>query len=147
MKNTWVVVAHRAGARIFEHAGPAMGLTLVEEIAHEEGRKKGSELDSDRAGMTFSRKGPGRHPMGAEDASHDRLATSFAKELGNRLATGRNARRFEHIVLVAEPRFLGMLRDALDAQTTALVAASIGKDLAHVAQRDLPAHLESVLRY
>jgi protein required for attachment to host cells len=44
-------------------------------------------------------------------------------------------------VLVAEPRFLGMLRAALDDQTGALVHATVGKDFAQVPLHDLPPRL------
>lgn len=144
MKRTWVVVAHRAGARIFEHTGPN-ALRLIEDIAHEDGRKKSSELESDTPGMSFSRQGPGRHPMPKAETAHHHVAMSFARELAGKLDAGRKGNRFEGIVLVAEPRFLGMLREALDGQTAGRVAASVSKDLAHAAAHELPAYLKDVL--
>ena len=42
---TWVLVAHRAGARIFAHPGPGRGLALEREIDHPEGRKLSGEID------------------------------------------------------------------------------------------------------
>lgn len=145
MNRTWFLVAHRAGARIFEHAGPGQPLTLVESIAHEAGRKKSSEIDSDAPGMTFSRVGPSRHPYSVEESAHERVATNFARELGTRLADGRTANRFKKVVLVAEPRFLGMLRDALDPHTAALVVGTVHKDLAHVPEHALAEHLGDAL--
>jgi protein required for attachment to host cells len=144
MKKTWIVVAHRAGARIFEHSGPR-DLRLVEDIAHEEGRKKSSELESDAPGMAFSRQGQGQHAMSKEESAAERVAASFARDLADRLATGRKANRFEAVVLVAEPRFLGRLREALDTQTAHQVTASVGKDLAHASVHELPAYLQDVL--
>jgi len=144
MKRTWVVVAHRAGARIFEHTGPS-ALRLVDEVAHAQGRKKSSELESDAPGMSSSRTGTGRHPMPKEETAHDHVAAAFARDLAGRLDAGRKDNRLEGIVLVAEPRFLGMLRGALHAQTAALVDASINKDLANAPAHELPRHLEGVL--
>ena len=48
-------------------------------------------------------------------------------------------------MLVAEPRFLGMLRAALTPQTAALVSAVVEKDLVHVADHDLAAHLGGMI--
>lgn len=144
MKRTWVVVAHRAGARIFEHTGPS-ALRLVEDIAHEQGRMKSSELESDSPGTSFSRQGPGRHPMPKEESAHERVAANFARDLAGRLDAGRKGNRFEGIVLVAEPGFLGMLRHALDGQTAGLVSGSVSKDLAHAAVHELPKYLQGVL--
>ena len=37
---TWILVAQRSGARIFEHEAPGAGLQLVNTILHEEGRAR-----------------------------------------------------------------------------------------------------------
>ena len=147
MNRTWFVVAHRAGARILEHAGPGQQLTLVEDIAHEAGRKKSSEIASDSPGMSFSRVGPGRHPYATEESAHERVAANFARELGARLATGRTTNKFNKVVLVAEPRFLGMLRDGLDRQTAAQVVGTVHKDLAHVPEHALAEHLGDAMEF
>jgi protein required for attachment to host cells len=85
--------------------------------------------------------------MGSENAPHDRAATDFAKEIASTLQSARDEHRVTELVLVAEPRFLGMMRGALDAPTAALVRHTVNKDLAHVAVRDLPSHLESALTF
>ena len=46
---------------------------------------------------------------------------------------------------MAEPRFLGLLRGALDDVSANMVTATLGKDLAHVELRDLGPHLRAVL--
>jgi len=150
MSKTWVVVGSRTGARIFEHAGPGRGLALLRSVDHPEGRKLSSEIDTDRSGRTFNKASHGAggapgHSMDREVAAHDQEAVMFARSLASTLREGRMQNACGRIVLVAEPRFLGMLRDALDAQTSKLVSDSVAKDLANVEQRDLGPHLESVL--
>ena len=49
------------------------------------------------------------------------------------------------LVLVAEPRFLGMLRGELDHVTGSMVSGTLSKDLAHVSIAELPGHLKSVV--
>lgn len=141
MTTTWILVAHRAGARLFENTGPGKGLKLLEQIDHPEGRLKNVEINSDKPGRAFDSFGGGRHSMSKEHEPKEQMAIQFAKSLGELLDKGRARNQFSKLVLVAEPRFLGELRNTLTQQTAALVSASIDKDLGGVIDRDLPAHL------
>jgi protein required for attachment to host cells len=145
MKTTWVVVAHRAGARILEHRVPGKGLSLVTQVEHQAGRLRNSEINTDRAGRAFQRAGEGRSAMGTEESAHDRDAATFAREVADLVHTGRNENRFAQLVLVAEPRFLGLLRGALDGVTANTVSGTVSKDLAHLDVRELAPHLENVI--
>jgi protein required for attachment to host cells len=140
---TWVVICHRAGARIVEHRGQS--LRLVSEVAHDSGRLKDRQINSDRPGRAHDRAGTGRHAFGVEDSTHEHDASNFAREIADLLYAGRNEKRFARLVLVAEPRFLGLLRQALDHVTASLVSGTLSKDLAHVPLHDLSAHLRDVV--
>ena len=141
MSNIWIVVGHRAGARILRHT--RTGFRLVSEISHEAGRLKDGEINSDRPGRAYDRTGGGRHAMSSQETAHDHVAGVFARELAEVLRVARHEQRFDRLALVAEPRFLGMLRAALDEQTAALVHATIGKDLAQVPLHELAPRLRS----
>ncbi len=145
MANTWIVVAHRGGARLFEHKGPGKGLNLVNEIDHPAGKLKNGEIDSDRQGRAFDSRGAGRHAYEPEQLPTEHVAEQFAKQLSGLLDEARNQKRFQRLVLVAEPRFLGNLRSALNSQTASLVSATVDKDLATTEVRELPRYLENVL--
>jgi protein required for attachment to host cells len=138
---TWILVAHRSGARIFENKGPNKGLSLLQDIPHPEGRLKNRDIGADKPGRSFDSHGQARHALGTEQEPTAHLAEQFAKQLGATLEDGRNHQRYTKLVLVAEPRFLGNLRAALSAPTAALVTASLGKDLGSVELHDLPKHL------
>ena len=58
MNRTWILIAHRAGARIFENDGPGTGLKHVDAIAHPEGRLEDKALGSDKPGRSFDSHGP-----------------------------------------------------------------------------------------
>lgn len=145
MSNVWIVVAHRAGARIFSRRGRAASLELVERIEHPAGLSQDREHDSDRPGRTHDRFGAGRHALSSEASPRERSAADFARELAARLATARNQQAFQHVVLVAEPRMLGLLREALDEATRRCVSGEITRDLVHVDDRDVWAHIEGLL--
>jgi len=146
MNTTWILVAHRGGARLFENTGPGKGLTLVEDVANPDGRLKSGEINSDRPGRAFDKVGGGRHGMSTEQDPTERVAQRFAKELGERLTTGRVQNRYGKLLLVAEPRFLGELRNNLDAPTAAMVTGTLDKDLGGIIDRDLPKHLGELVR-
>lgn len=142
MGNTWILVAHRSGAKIFESSGPRSELKLSRKIDHPEGRLQNREIDADRPGQTDSRVGYGRHPKVPEQRAADHLAEEWAKELAQIADRGRKDHAFERLVLVAEPSFLGRLRAALPAHTANLVAATLDKNLIEEGAASIRRHLE-----
>lgn len=141
MGKTWVLVAHRGGARFFESLGPGKALVRLEEMANPAGRLENRELGSDKPGRSFNSLGGSRHALGKEHDESETVARAFAIRLADHLDKARGRNAFGKLVLVAEPRFLGQLRAALSSHTAALVSASVEKDLVHVEDRDLAGHL------
>ncbi|MGE3849412.1 MAG: host attachment protein [Gammaproteobacteria bacterium] len=145
MSNAWIVVAHRAGARIFLRRGHEAALELLERIEHPAGLRQDREHDSDRPGRTHDRCGAGRHALSSEESPRERSAADFARELAARLAAARTAQACDRVVLVAEPHLLGLLREALDEPTRRCVSGEITRDLVHVDDRDVWSHIEALL--
>ncbi len=147
MTDTWILVAHEAGARVFENLGPGKGLDLVETIEHPEGRARDRDIDSDRPGRSFRKDmgDPRRAAMSRSEGPHDRVVADFARALADKLRHARVANRYQRLVLVAPPRFLGLLRSSLDAPTAQLVAGSVHKDLASSKEAELIKHLGEVI--
>ncbi|MGD8606213.1 MAG: host attachment protein [Myxococcales bacterium] len=148
MAKTWILVAHDAGARLFENDGPGTGLELLEEIDHPEGRERDRNFDADRPGRSFRKNSadPRRAAMSRSESPHDRAVADFARELAHKLQHGRTDNRYDRLVLVAPPRFLGLLRAALDGPTAQLVTASLDKDLGSQKASELVEHLGEVIR-
>ena len=145
MSTTWILIAHRSGARVFSTTGGATALTAVDDIEFAEGRLRPREIDADRPGRVHDRMGGQRHGMSSEQSPTEHLAVEFANALAARLKTAHEAKQFDALVLVAGPKFLGHLRNALDARTAASVKATLDKDLGEIADNDLPGHLRTVL--
>ena len=147
MASTWVLVAHEAGARLFENHGPGKGLALVEEIDHPEGRMRDGELVSDRPGRSFRKDSgdPRRASMSQNEGPHERVVATFARDLATRLQRGRVRNEYQRLVLVAPPRFLGLLRSSLDGPTSQLVVGSLHKDLATTKEAELIEHLGEII--
>lgn len=147
MATTWILVAHEAGARLFQNLGPGKGLELIEEVEHPAGRERDGEIVSDRPGRSFRKNSgdPRRAAMSRSEGPHDRAVANFARELAHKLQHERTQNRFERIVLVAPPRFLGLLRSSLDTPTAHLVVGSLAKDLATIKEAELIKHLGGVV--
>jgi protein required for attachment to host cells len=136
---SWILIANRTGARVLDKQGAE--LTLVTELSHTQGRLRDRELESDRHGRGQSSIGSGGHTFSTPESSHEHDAKAFAKEIAEHLRQQRMQSRFERLVLVAEPHFLGLVRQALDDVTARLVVATVPKDLASVSLRDLASRL------
>jgi protein required for attachment to host cells len=140
MNTTWILVAHRGGARLFESKQTGKDLSLVDDIPHPEGRLKSKNLGTDRPGRSVDSHGT-RHALVQEQEPAAHIAEQFSQQLAGLLDDGRAQRRYGKLVLVAEPHFLGVLRAALSRETAALVTAVVNKDLGHVEPREIAKHL------
>ncbi len=142
----WVVVANQSGARIFSAAASGAGLIELEDAFNPRGRARDGDIDADRPGRSFDSAGDGRHALGREETPSEHAAADFARHVAARLAAARSAAEFDSLVLVAEPRFLGRLRAALDDPTAATVSASLDKDLVRLDAGELLPHVREAIR-
>jgi len=129
MNNVWVVVASNTRCRIFaqhKHNGP---LEELEDLVHPEGRLHERRLASDRPGRTFDRAGEGRHAKGNPVKPQEQENIRFAKDVADKIDAARKQDKFERLVLIAEPGFLGQLRQGLPAATQQRLSAELHKNL------------------
>ncbi|AOP33154.1 host cell attachment protein [Leptospira tipperaryensis] len=146
MKNKWVVVANRSEAKIYEYKGSRNGLELLESIENPKGRMKNSELILQASGPGKSAKAQ-RVAFDTESVQEPkrRVAETFASQISDRISQGRKSNRFLSLVLVSEPRFLGMLMDKLDRQSQSMIFHKMAKDLATSDNRRILSHLRGIL--
>lgn len=127
-RTTWVLVAHRTGAALYESLARGEALRQIESWDHPEGRLKPSDLQSDRPGRSFDRVGGGRHSLSTQESTSDHIDRAFALQLAQHLEQARVRNTFDRVVLVAPPHLLGALRQALSLQVQELVVATLDKD-------------------
>ena len=147
MTKTWILVAHKSGARIIESPVYGGALNVVREIDHPEGRLQNSEIDADRGGRVFESAAPAQRGMTREQSATERVAANFARDVASELERGRLDHRFDQLVLVAPPRFLGRMRTAMSDETGKLVSASVSKDLPDVSPEKIREHLSDVILF
>lgn len=141
MANNWVLVANASEARLFEAEKIGEAMQCVKEFSHPESREKGSNLASDRPGH-YQSKGTGHGALAERTDPKDYEADRFAGELAGELEKGRTSNAFRHLVLVATPRFYGLLNGHLSDQAKSMIKANIQKDFTDCHERDLPARLQ-----
>jgi protein required for attachment to host cells len=96
-----------------------------------------SALGSDRPGRSHDSGHPGAGTLATEEKPHERITAGFVRQLASIVERGRRERAFHHLMLVAEPRFLGLLRAALSTQTQALITSTITSDLGGFSDDDV----------
>ena len=140
MKNgsTWLLVADASKARLystqkarlFQEQRPE-DLKLLNQFTHEDSRKKGIELATDKMG-TF-----GSGVFVETTSPKVREAEQFAHELINHLETGRKQKHFRELILVAPPAFMGMLNKYMSREVHKLLAQTIEKNYTEYNEKDL----------
>ncbi len=129
-KTTWIIVADESAATVYERKSRHGALAELYQFNNESERQKTGELISDRGGRSFDSHGQGRHTMAREKVDpKKRVAQAFAKSIAQRLARAVHDGRCDQIALIAAPRFLGMLRDALSKAGNIVPALSIDKEM------------------
>lgn len=119
---TLVVVADGEGARVFRNIGDERHLTLQQRDL--------LEL------MNMNDDGPaGAQP--AEATGKDIDEATFAKQLALRLNDGALNDRYAHLVLVADPQTLGLMRPLLHKETRQRLLGEMAKTLTNSPLQDI----------
>jgi len=140
MKLTWILIADSSRARMFTTDAPSSPLEEMEGFSHAEGRLHDREMTADLPGK--NREGSvGAHAFEQRTDPKKQEAVNFARSLAQHLETARNANKFEQLMIVAEPSFLGLLRGELSDQVKKKVSFELDKDLTTHSVADIQAHL------
>jgi protein required for attachment to host cells len=147
MNSVWILVCDSARGRLFETQNGAPPWTLLETLAHDESRSKGSELVSDRAGSRSS-EGASAHHNALAPASDPKEVTKghFAHSLVKMLDQAVRSGRFAKWVLIAPPRFVGLIKRELTPELEKHLMATVDKDLTDLEARVLAVRLQEVAR-
>ncbi len=137
MATTWIVAADESRARVLQVARPEQRLLEIEDMLNPEGRLQDRDLQSDAEPRFSGRTGSGPASDPEAEGAVEHSAKLFAKEVGRYLEKARTEQRFDELVLVAPPKFLGALRQELDKEVKKLVVDELPKDLSWFSAREL----------
>jgi protein required for attachment to host cells len=136
-----IVVADESEAQFFDAASANANLALVDKFENPAARLHDRDLDSDRPGRVLSSVTSGRSDVGGDRSTRRSSHEDFARRIAEQIERGRNAHEFDRLVLIAGPRMLGLIRDAMSAPARQLVVAEVAKDLVHSDEQAIREHL------
>ena len=131
-----VLVEQRRGAELEEPSDWAMEIS--EEDLYD---------PQDRAPRSFDRAGAGRHAMDGGRSLHEAEEEKFLKRVAERLGDAERHNQFDHLVIAAPPRALGLLRNLLPAGAKARIRADLSKDLLGESAPKLRERLNDLMRH
>jgi protein required for attachment to host cells len=130
---TRVIVADNRRARIFSSHTVLKHLQEQEGFVHDKARLSNRELVGDAAGKSVDHHGS----LEPATSPRDHETQVFAKALSKHLKELHNARHFDQLILVAPPKFLGLLLKELPGPLDQLVSRKIDKDLTLASVEDI----------
>jgi protein required for attachment to host cells len=129
-RSFWVVVADESKAIFYTRKTRRGPMQEQFSLENEAARAKTGELLSDRGGRSFDSAGKGRHTMAKEKSGPKRhLAETFAKQIAERIAKASHVGNCIGYSLIAPPRFLGLLRDALGTTAAQEPLQTVSKEV------------------
>lgn len=126
--NTWVVVADKCQAKIFR-MGKAHKLEEISHLQHPESGLHNQDLISSKPGRSFQSVGNTRSAYQPETEPKQIEAIKFANEIANVLYEASNKGEFKNLYIIADPSFLGLLRQHIHPQIQKHIVAEIAKEL------------------
>ena len=94
----------------------------------------------------FDRVGSGRHAMDKGRNLHEAEEEKFLKRVADRVGEGEKRKAFDHLVIAAPPRALGLLRSLLPPAAQQRIRAETAKDLLDEDAPKLRERLRGLLR-
>ena len=144
MSKVWILVADEAKARILSTSKSTEPLVEIESLLSPEALDREQDLVSDKPGRGGNGSGEGKHAMD-EKTHKEQYALRFAKQLSDLLAKNQQSKSYNKLIIVAAPRFLGLLRKELSKGVNQLVSLEIDKDLTMMESQDIRKHLPQYL--
>jgi len=136
MSKTWVVVAESSRAKIFELEKRNAPLKEIQGFTHIPSRLHQKELTSDLPGRT-----PGRHKLTQQTTVKENACNEFARNIREYLTNARSRGKFNKLIIMSPPSFLGRLRKQLGSAINKCVISEIDKNLVRHSVHDIQAHL------
>lgn len=142
---TWLLIADASKAKIYTmHKARILkennpkNLELIGSYTHENSRKKGSDLTTDKKGEF----GSGTFVEATSPKVHE--AEQFALQLLGEIDIGRASKDFRDLIIVAPPAFMGLLHKHMSHEIKKLISQCIEKDYTQDNERQL---LQNLLQH
>jgi protein required for attachment to host cells len=132
---SWVVVGDSSGARIFKFDRQGDAWSLVEKI--DGNGTANSNGTSDFGPKASEHKGALHGHGNIENVRKETTERRFAHLLAHVLERGLTENSFGRLILVAQPKLLGELRENLSRGLKAKIVAEVSKDYVHLTGNEI----------
>jgi protein required for attachment to host cells len=140
----WALIADGRRARFLEHEPPFGTWRERSDDAIEAEIPPSRELGADRPGRAQESAAAMRHAIEPKTDPHREAKRLFARQLAERLEAA--AGKYERLLLVAPPTFLGDLRGELGGVARQRLRGTVDKDLTRATLAEIAAQLDAVPR-
>ncbi len=143
--STWFLLADGRRARVLVEPKRGAMLAAPPDLEMEISEDELYDVQ-DRPPRSFDRVGAGRHAMDRGRSLHEQEEEKFLKRVAETVGEAEKRKRFDHLVIAAPPRALGILREKLSAAARARIRAETAKDLLDEPPPQLRERLTDLLR-
>jgi len=141
----WVLVANSGQARILEMQRKPYEFHQVSEFVSEAQHLTNKEIVSDASGRVYRAQGPGTHSMKPRSDPHENAEEQFSRSLAQKMEKAARLGRFDQLLVVADPKTLGRLRQQMDKSVGSKLAEEVTLDLVGLPLNQLEPRLRQVL--
>lgn len=141
----WVLVANSGHARILEMQRKPYEFHQVSELVSETQHLTSKDIVSDASGRVYHTQGPGTHAMNPRSDPHQNAEEQFSRSLAQKMDKAARLGRFEQLLIVADPKTMGRLRQQMNRSLAGKVTDEVALDLVGLPLPQLESRLRNVL--
>ena len=141
----WVLVANSGQARILEMQRKPYEFHQVTELVSEAQHLTNKEIVSDASGRVYHAQGPGTHSMKPRSDPHENAEEQFSRGLAQKLEKAASLGRFDQLLVIADPKTMGRLRQQMRKSMAGKVADEVALDLVGLPLPQLETRVRDVL--
>ncbi len=134
-KDTWIMVANGSECRIFSVHDKT--LKLLKRFYSTDSRLHAIDLGTGKPGRVHESVNATRHAIEPKTDLHYKEKIKFSKLIANYLNKERSREKFDHLILITSPEFLGETRKNLDKNTISIITKEVNKDLTHAKNEEI----------
>jgi protein required for attachment to host cells len=143
---TWVVVADSSVARLFLFDEGDHKLIAIDTLVHPASTLMNQEIDTDRPGrVRKGRNDPRVFAMSTQVSPHREQMRQFAHTLARKLKHEFDRNHYDRLVLIAPPRFMGLLNQLIDTRIPERIITRVQRDLARIHEPELRDRVAEIL--
>ena len=144
MDKLWILNADETRGRIFKTDEFIGELEEYIDMVHPEARLSESDLAHHSRGRSRDSDVSKGHGLNQQGALKEHQAEVFAKEVADKLIQSDSQHLFRYLIIVAPPKFLGLLRKKLNVNVLEKIHMEINKELSHLSTHEFKQHLEKI---